>query len=176
MVFYTSDWHLNEDRIFDFNPLFRPFKSIKEQNDTIIANMNAVIGEGDTLVHLGDVSVDLEGLALMDRIKCKNRILVLGNYDVDKLDELGNHFDKIVYRSNIEIGGLRFVLNHYPSKIHPSQFGLVGHIHGLWKVQPNMINVGVDAWHFKPVSESEIVFTRNAIESHYDENVFPNLT
>ena len=35
-----------------------------------------------------------------------------------------------------------------------------------------MINVGVDAWHFKPVSLEEILFTKKAIECHYDDNVF----
>lgn len=35
-----------------------------------------------------------------------------------------------------------------------------------------MINVSVDAWHFKPVSETEILFCYNAMQNFYDENVF----
>ena len=42
----------------------------------------------------------------------------------------------------------------------------------LWKIQKNIINVGVDVWHFKFVSLEEINFTINAMENYYDENVF----
>lgn len=173
MVYYTSDWHLNESRIFDFNPFFRPFKSIQEQNETIIANINESVGENDTLIHLGDVSIDDEGLKLLDQIKCKRRYLILGNYDVDKLDLLSDYFCMITDRTKVNVDDVEFTLNHYPANIKADEFGLVGHVHGLWKVQPNMINVGVDAWHFKPVSEDDIRFTYNAIKNHYDRNVFP---
>ena len=49
---------------------------------------------------------------------------------------------------------------------------IVAHIHGTWKVKRNMINVGVDAWHFTPVSEDMIKFQINGIRNYYDENVF----
>lgn len=55
----------------------------------------------------------------------------------------------------------------------PTSFCLTGHIHSLWKVQPKMINVGVDAWNYRPVSEDEILFCWNAMQNFYDENVFP---
>ena len=51
-------------------------------------------------------------------------------------------------------------------------FNIVGHIHSLWKVQRNMVNVSTDIWNFSPVSEDKILFIRNAIENFYDENVF----
>jgi calcineurin-like phosphoesterase family protein len=34
---------------------------------------------------------------------------------------------------------------------------LCGHVHGSWKTLDNMVNVGVDVWDFKPVSEKQIV-------------------
>jgi len=62
----------------------------------------------------------------------------------------------------------------YPAHAVADRFNIVGHIHGLWKVQPNMVNVGVDAWHFRPVSEQEIRFVYDAMRTgKYDENVFP---
>ncbi|MDI6738323.1 MAG: hypothetical protein QME12_07475, partial [Nanoarchaeota archaeon] len=64
-------------------------------------------------------------------------------------------------------------LNHYPVNHVPDKFNIVGHIHSLWKVKPNMVNVGADAWHFRPVSEAEILFVHNAIaKGYYDANVF----
>jgi hypothetical protein len=35
-----------------------------------------------------------------------------------------------------------------------------------------MVNVGVDAWHFTPVSEDLIKFQMGGIRNHYDQNVF----
>jgi calcineurin-like phosphoesterase family protein len=182
-IFFTSDWHLNEQRIFDFNPFFRPFKSVKEQNETIINNCNALLSKGDHLYHLGDVGMDIEGIEMLDKIKCKKRTLVLGNYDTDDIEKmaiLSKHFDYIVSEDNIKINNRPFYLNHYPTNAakylqgkDERMFGIVGHIHGLWKVQPTMINVGVDAWHFKPISQDTILFQANAIEHYYDENVFP---
>jgi len=186
MKYYTSDWHLNENRIFDFNPFFRPFKSIEEQNNTIINNVNSIVKKTDTLYHIGDVSMDIDGIKLLSQIKCDNIVLIEGNYDTPFLDELEkydieiwkhqvsfiNNGDKIqhLFMQHEPIEVLKFLKNN-PNNGH---FGICGHIHGLWKVQKNMINVSVDAWHFKPVSEKEILFTIEAIKNYYDENVFPS--
>ena len=75
MKWFTSDWHLNEKRITkDFNPFFRPFSSIREQNELIISNMRKFISPDDELYHLGDVSMDIDGLNLLDEIDCKRPI------------------------------------------------------------------------------------------------------
>ncbi len=170
--YFTSDWHFNETRIGDFNPFFRPFKNIEEQNKVIIDNLNAIVKEDDTLYMLGDVSIDREGVNLLNLVRCKNRILVIGNYDEDKLALLSPHFSEVVRDMEIDLNGLPCYLNHYPVNFREDRFNITGHIHGLWKVKPNMVNVGVDAWHFKPVSEEEIAFVHNAINKHYDANVF----
>ncbi len=184
MIYFTSDSHWNETRITpSFNPFFRPFKSVEEQNERMLANINSTVNEDDELYHLGDVSIDVAGIEFMDRVKCKNRTLILGNYDVDipeKMPLLQAAFNGQVHDSIVrQFDGTTMYLNHYPtngakhSAVMPHALNIVGHIHGLWKVQPNMINVGLDAWHFKPVSLNEILFIKNAIENHYDDNVFP---
>lgn len=45
-------------------------------------------------------------------------------------------------------------------------------IHGLRKVSTNGLNVGVDANHFRPISEDDVLFFKNAILNHYDYEVF----
>ncbi len=183
MIWFTSDWHLNDDRITkDFNPFFRPFcmlhpeKSKEElvdiQNKFIIDRINQFVKEDDVLIHVGDVSIDVEGLELMKEIKCKERHLIIGNYDEDKLDSLDPHFTTMV--ESMTMGEHNIYLNHYPvNNVERPLFNVVGHIHGLWKVQRNMMNVGLDAWNFLPVSLDTILFTKTAIEEHYDDNVFP---
>lgn len=176
MNWYTSDWHLNETRITqEFNPFFRPFQSIEEQNNIIISNCNKFVNENDTLYHLGDVSIDIDGISLLSKLKVKKRILIVGNYDEDKLAELGNHFDDVQISLNTNINNEIYHLNHYPVLADNTKMNIVGHIHGLWKVQPRIINVGVDAWHFQPIDENRITFITNAMRKFYDKNVFPLL-
>lgn len=177
MIYFTSDWHLGETRLGDitkgeFNPFFRPFKSKEEQDNTIIYNINAVVGEDDVLYHLGDVAMDDESIDLLKYIHCKNMHLIMGNYDYDKIGLLEKYFDKrfinLVVRENFNMN-----LVHCPVDAYENMFNVVGHIHGLWKVKRNMVNVGVDAWHFRPVSIKEVEFVKNAIDKgFYDENVF----
>lgn len=44
---------------------------------------------------------------------------------------------------------------------------LCGHVHNHWKVQKNMINVGVDVWDFTPVSLDEIRQMIASIDATY---------
>ena len=172
-TYFTSDWHLNETRIKEFNPFFRPFETIDEQNQTILANINRFVKKDDLLYHLGDVSVDIAGIDLLEHLHCKNKVLIIGNYDVDKLDKLQKHFTTMREDLELRIGEIPCYLNHYPAKQKPNHFNIVGHIHSLWKIKPNMVNVGVDAWHFRPVSEQELTFIHTAMKNNrYDKNVF----
>ena len=182
MTYFTADWHLGEERIGingKPNLFYRPFTSIVQQNDTIMNNLYSVFKDGDTLWHLGDViNGNLENAE--NRLKeMKNKYpnstfnLIIGNYDEDKLDILSKYFN-VHEEYVLTLTGLTY-LNHYPEKcFKKNKLGLsiTGHIHGLWKVQDNIINVGVDAWHFRPVSEDEILFCYNAMQNFYDNNVF----
>ena len=133
-----------------------------------------MVGANDTLYHIGDVSITREGVKLLDKIKCKKRILIVGNYDEDKVELLSNYFDDVLWNTKIQIGNNEYAVNHYPAKANPVMMNIVGHIHGLWKVQPNQINVGVDAWNYKPLDDKMIQFVTTAIDKHYDINVFPD--
>lgn len=181
--YFTSDWHLGDDRIGingKPNLFYRPFDSVHNQNHAIFNGLvMSPFKNGDTLYHLGDVLYNLEDdsiswlQVIRDLYPNSKFHLIIGNYDDNKLDILGKYFDTMQKDDDIQIDGQQFYLNHYPSQCLDSSFALTGHIHGLWKVQKNMVNVGVDAWHFKPVSEDEIKFCRNAVEKYYDINVFP---
>ena len=179
-TYFTSDWHLGEDRIGingKPNLFYRPFDSIRTQNDTIVRNFRNVFNDGDVLWHLGDVLYDKEDIYRLEDLKHfypnSKFHLIIGNYDEGKMAYLDRVFDSIQHEAEIEVKGKKYYLNHYPSKCVSAEFAITGHIHGLWKVQKNMINVGVDAWHFKPVSEDELDFCRTACEKYYDVNVFP---
>ncbi|BBO99495.1 metallophosphoesterase family protein [Sulfuriferula nivalis] len=95
--------------------------------------------------------------------------------------ELG--FSELHFQHEIEIEGIGLVqLSHFPylppsleglqdyelrymnirPKIGKESLLLHGHVHSDWKIrqdsgQPRMLNVGVDVWDMKPISEAEIV-------------------
>ena len=63
MIYFTSDWHLGEDRIGlndKPNLFYRPFKSIDHQDFEILKQFKqSGFKDGDTLYHLGDVIYNL---------------------------------------------------------------------------------------------------------------------
>jgi calcineurin-like phosphoesterase family protein len=88
-VWFTSDTHYNHSNICRGTSNWpelsktRPFETLKEMNDTLVNNLNAVVGEDDILFHLGDWSFG--GFEMIqefrEQIKCKNIHLILGNHD-----------------------------------------------------------------------------------------------
>lgn len=180
-VFFTSDLHINDSRL---NLYSRDlvFKDAKEVNEHIIKVWNETVGKDDLVYLLGDISMDKEGLEILDKLNGE-KILVKGNYDISVEDGgtakyeindkiLSKYFTKVVDDLEIEIGGEKVYLNHFPTNARVDVFNIVGHIHGCWKVGRNMVNVGLDAWHFTPVSEDLIKFQMNGIRVHYDQNVY----
>lgn len=166
---FLSDTHFNDNR---FNVFYRPFTTLEEQHKTIIENWNKLIQPDDEVYHIGDVAIDDDGLKFMDQLN-GYKILIMGNYD-DPRDKklLQSKFNQIHNSLVINIDDKPVNLVHYPASGLPNMFNIVGHIHGLWKVQRNMINVGVDAWNYLPVSEEQVKFCMNAIDKFYDDNVF----
>jgi calcineurin-like phosphoesterase family protein len=154
------------------------FKNSEEFDKKIIENWNKTVGKDDIVYYLGDVALSESGLKKIEKCNGK-KILIKGNYDeqdtakfpIDN-EMLLKYFDKVVKSGYIKINGERIYLVHYPNKGKTDCFNIVGHIHEKWRVQKNMINVGIDVWHFFPVSESQIKFTINAIRKFYDDNVF----
>lgn len=180
--YFMSDSHFSDERL---NLYGRDliFKNSKEVDEHIVKRCNETLTENDILYHLGDVSMTLEGLENIKKIKCKKKILIKGNYDVsienggtakceisDKI--LLKYFNEVYDELELEIGGETIYLNHFPINAKGDCMNIVAHIHGLWKCQPNSINVGLDCWHFTPVSEDLIKFQMNGIRNHYDDNVW----
>ena len=188
--YFTSDWHLGDDRIGingKPNLFFRPFSSVEEENSTIVENFKKVFQDGDELWHLGDVVYadtpeSWNILAELKELYPNSKFnLIIGNYDEDKLEKLSSYFNCTADEVILTLGDKEVYLNHYPVKCKEVvensvlvDFAITGHIHAHWKTQHNMINVGVDVTHFKPISEQEILFWWNAnTKGYYDQNCYP---
>ena len=176
MHWFTSDTHFLDTDLKRHN---RPFQSPEEGFITMINNINSSVKEDDILWHLGDVYLtdyQDEARRYLSKIKCKNIILIKGNHDDDnKLPILSNFFRKILDEWQGEIEGIDLYMNHIPSKCPKSKFCLTGHVHDAWKVRKNLINVGVDVHHYKPVSIEDIILYKNKMEDNtFDKESFIN--
>lgn len=80
-VFFTSDTHFKHANIIKFCE--RPFGSIEEMNEALIANWNRVVGKDDFVFHLGDFCFGGSEAwnSILDRLNGKI-YLVLGNHDI----------------------------------------------------------------------------------------------
>ena len=175
-VFITSDHHLGETRM---EIMQRPFSSPEEMAHEFIDRHNKVVSPGDLVYFVGDVinqnADPAVWLPLLEKFNGR-KVLFRGNHERKISDEvLSKYFEKIYPEGEgheLEVSGVQCWVNHYPTLGKINKFNLVGHVHGAWKVQLNMLNVGVDANHFYPHQISKVLFYKTAIEKFFDEDVW----
>lgn len=172
-IFFTSDTHFGSERAMNLSR--RPFTSAKEMDSTLILNWNNKVASDDVVYHLGDFG----NLDIRPYLHGKIH-LILGNYETDAIKEnpilqakLEKCFASVLPHSTLTLkDNVSVYLTHKPSECKKDMFNLFGHIHGLRKVSMNGLNVGVDANHFAPLSEDDVLFFKDAIINHYDYEVF----
>jgi calcineurin-like phosphoesterase family protein len=174
MLWLTADWHLGENR---FEIMQRPFKTVAEHIDTLVERHNSLVKPEDEVIVAGD-AVYQKAPEYVEHLSRFNgrKTLIRGNHDrVIDDDTFAKYFDIIVEEGAgipIEAGGIPCWVTHYPSQGRQDMFNLVGHIHGAWKYQLNMFNIGVDANHFFPVSSEKIKFHFDAVVNYYDGDIW----
>jgi calcineurin-like phosphoesterase family protein len=145
--------------------------------DRLVEIHNSIVEPEDLVYHLGDVCYHRtpEFLPQINRFNGK-KILIRGNHDrVFSDEELGQYFSQITPEGEgllIDVEGISCYATHYPHLGVKDHFNLVGHIHSAWKFQLNMMNVGVDVHHFRPVPAENIPKALNAIKNFYDDDVW----
>jgi len=170
----TADWHLGEDRM---ELMGRPFKDPQHMIDTLRTNHNLVVKPDDKVILVGD-AVYQKKPEFLEQIATFNgqKTLIRGNHDGVFTDaQLAPYFSTIIADGQgieLDIEGIPCYITHYPSEGKADRFNIVGHIHAAWKYQLNMVNVGVDVHHFRPVNINQIPGFKTAIEKFYDEDVW----
>ena len=173
-TFLSADHHLGESRM---NIMHRPFRSPEEMINILLINHNEIVQSNDIVYHLGDVCYQKTPHYLSNINDFNGRkILIRGNHDrVFTDDELSPYFEQIIAEGDgieQDIQDIPCYLTHYPSCGRSDRFNLVGHVHSAWKYQLNMMNVGVDVHHFRPIDITTIPFHFEAICKYYDEDVW----
>ncbi len=173
MKYYSADLHLDHVNIIKLCK--RPFKTIDEMQDAIVANWNSKVTDSDDIYILGDFTFGAS--AGIDFIKRLNgtKHFITGNHDskaMKKLENMkatsgkGSPLNKCIFHGSmldIKDGNHRVALCHYPVYEWNGSFKgaihLHGHTHGnIGKsFKTNAYDVGVDLWNFEPVTLEEIL-------------------
>lgn len=171
MKFYTSDLHFDHENILRYEN--RPFDSVEDMNEALIANWNAKVKKGDEVYILGDFCFDKYGSRTNEILSRLNgqKFLIRGNHDYSFLRSPS--FDKSAFvwvkdYAQIKDGEHTVILFHYPiaawDKKHHNSIHLYGHIHSnsgthhpLQFDLENAFNVGVDVCGYEPKTLQEII-------------------
>ena len=114
----------------------RPFASVREMDEALVARWNAVVGPDDTVWHLGDVALDRRIGRVADLVAALNgtKHLVAGNNDGEAVRALPHWASVQDYRELTTEEGRLLVLCHYPLRSWNRQgrgaVDLHGHSHG----------------------------------------------
>jgi calcineurin-like phosphoesterase family protein len=149
-------------------PFMRPFSSVEEMDETMIANWNKVVRPQDKVYHLGDVAMKAANIMKLQQCNGHKR-LVRGNHDI---------FDDKYYRSHFEaIYGTRLLdgllLSHIP--VHPDSLrydwvNVHGHVHNnidKHHFGPKYHNVSVEVTDYRPLTLGEV---KERIKAQQEEN------
>ena len=151
-VFFTADLHLGHDNIR--RHCRRPFGTVEEMDEAIVANWNRSVASKDLVYIVGDFAWRNHSRNLA-RLKGK-KILIKGNHDRMSQDCLRN-FTEVHQLLARSIDKQLVVLCHYCMTVWPSSchgaWHLYGHSHGRIRELPDVprCDVGVDVWDFSPV-------------------------
>ena len=166
MRWFTSDTHFGHKNVLIH--CNRPFSDIQEHDEELIRRWNEVVHPKDTVYHLGDICFGGKEYTkdIISRLNGQ-LVLIIGNHDHQSARyyiECGAH-DVFQWK---EIKDLRYYITHYPFCHKLYSFDnegfnwkvLHGHTHAKTCREEGLgtalINVGVDAWNYYPVSENTL--------------------
>ena len=157
-IWFTSDTHLGHRAVLSHDN--RPFSSIEEHDEAIIANHNSIVADSDHVYHLGDVAFRPASLRRYMEEARGIKHLIRGNHD-DKLAWKYKGPNPWLTRHEalyLRVDGHRLYLSHYAHRTwrnsHYGSFHLYGHSHGALEKTPwgRSMDVGVMCHNYFPVS------------------------
>lgn len=106
------------------NSKLRPWTSVEEMDEALVANWNSVVNKKDKVYHLGDVVINRKALGTLSRLNGE-KVLIKGNHDIFRLTDYTAHFKDIRAYHVLD----KMLLSHIP--VHPDSKGrFKANIHG----------------------------------------------
>lgn len=171
-TWFISDTHFGHNNITKFTDKngerIRPFDTVEEHDETIIANHNALVKPEDRVYVMGDVAIGRRHISSVGRLNGRKK-LIKGNHDIFKLADYVPYFEDISsYRVYPDSG---IIISHIP--VHTCQLenrfkiNVHGHLHsnivmGSGKYHPMIpdpryINVCLEHTKMKPICYDELL-------------------
>jgi calcineurin-like phosphoesterase family protein len=168
-TFFTADTHFDDPYALQY--FDRPFKSIDEMNARMVEKWNQVVGERDTVYHLGDFTLEDIDHFRKWAGQLKGNIKILpGSHDQPWLKDFtaSDKVQVIAPLVSLEFPQMLtgnsssqvVVLCHYSMQVwdrsNQGSWHLFGHSHGKLKGVGRSFDVGVDCTAFVPLSLEEV--------------------
>lgn len=171
--YWTADMHVGHSNIIEYAD--RPFRDCHHMNCRLIDGANERVKEDDTCVHVGDFMIrggSSKFKMWRDRLD-GYWVFLKGNHDSqNSVKTCGSSMFTRISHFNVFVSHVPYFyenwfepeLRAYVEKF--CDFTICGHVHEKWKTHIGestqgfakklCINVGVDQWNYKPVSDDEI--------------------
>jgi len=183
MVYFTADQHFGHANIVRLAK--RPFESVEDMDEAMIAAWNGVVAPGDYVYQLGDFTLGGpdQAQSMFARLNGVIRV-VPGGHDarwtrqarrdalVSALGDPVSILEPLVSLNTTppdRLGGRQVVvLCHYAMRVwdrsHYGAWHLYGHSHGSLPGLGRSMDVGVDAVGFAPISLAEVARRLSGID------------
>ena len=159
-IFFTGDTHFGDPRVLRIDK--RPFRTLAEHDEGLVARWNEAVSPDDEVWHLGDFALHVapERIGqLLDGLHGRKH-LVTGNND-GPATIAAPGWASVQSYAELEIDGHSLVLCHYAFRTWKNMgrgwLDLHGHSHGKLTRQTRQYDVGVDAWDYRPVTLATIL-------------------
>lgn len=134
----------------------RPFADVDEMNAELARLWNASIAKDDTVWYVGDFAFykkNPDGVERLFKRLNGRKTLIRGSHD-QGMENLP--WDLIiegyfVYDDVVLVHEGDAFLRAHPGPENKKRPVFCGHVHQVWQMRGNLMNVGVDTWHFRPI-------------------------
>lgn len=157
-MWFTADDHFGHNKVIVYSN--RPYQTVEEMNEALIANWNARVDKKDLVWHLGDFCFRKDAFQFYTRL---NGLLKFcrGNHDREHVLEKLVGSENVHDTAYIRYQGERFWLSHYAHrtwrKSNHGSYHLYGHSHGDLPGLGRSMDVGVDAQQYAPIHVDEVI-------------------
>lgn len=163
-VYVSADWHIDHKNILKY--CNRPFYTVKDHDNHIVAAINKCVQPGDTLYFLGDMLFANEKyyeqnlVDLLNNINCRDIRWCRGNHDPNlyRMNHLKYSADSLLdafdYKE-VNVNNKFVVMSHYAfvtwNKSHRGAYHFYGHTHSTMEDELDIkfpgrlsMDVGID--------------------------------
>lgn len=147
-IFWTSDTHYCHANVVKFDAL--PHASVEEMNEHRISIWNSQVKRGDTVYHLGDLSLGKldETLKLLKRLNGRIH-LIKGNHDHVIRKVIAADINALAWVKDVaevKVNDQLIFMSHYAHRVWPKchygSWHLFGHSHGSMPPLGKSFDVG----------------------------------